>query len=113
MYYTANIQSEAFEDLLWVGIHIKLVSGELVARGFREPFSHDAPYFTIPRHHWRVLQLERGSERAGGGGVAYAGITIGKPARNASFGEPNEVRIRPAGYPWQRSGFRLADHRVV
>jgi hypothetical protein len=69
-YYEANVQSNAFEDLLWSGIHIKLVSGELVARGFREPFSYDAPYFTIPRHHWRVLRLQRMTERAEGEGVA-------------------------------------------
>jgi hypothetical protein len=79
MYEEANTDGEAFDGLLRAGIHIRLLSGELIARGFREPFTHGAPYLTISRHEWHIIRLEEGSTRAVGNGVAYVGVTIGKP----------------------------------
>jgi hypothetical protein len=56
----------------------QLARGELMARGFRAPFSHGAPYLTISRHEWRIIKLDAPTDRAEGGGVSYVGLTIGK-----------------------------------
>jgi hypothetical protein len=68
-------------------LHFQLVEGHLVARGFREPFAHGAPYLTISRHEWRIVKLDDpiGSDRASGGGISYIAVTIGKPGTKRLF----------------------------
>jgi len=76
-------QGERYDRFHWLlseDLHDRLLSGELLARGFREPFSHAAPYLTISRHEWRIIKItDEFLDRAEGGGVAYVGLTIGKP----------------------------------
>jgi hypothetical protein len=62
----------------------RLAAGELIARGFREPFSHGAPYLTISRHEWKIIRLEP-PDRAQGGGVSYVGLTIGRVGTKSFF----------------------------
>jgi hypothetical protein len=66
------------EDQYCADLKEQLTMGELIARGFREPLSHGAPYLTISRHEWRVIELKL-PDRAEGGGIGYVGLTIGKP----------------------------------
>jgi hypothetical protein len=63
----------------------QLVSGKLIARGFREPFTPGARYLTISRHEWRVLKLDAWSDRVEGGGVSYIGVTIGRAGAKRFF----------------------------
>jgi len=74
----------ALGALLQEGLKARLVNGELIARGFREPFSHGAPYLTISRHEWRIIKLEP-PDRAAGGSVSYVGLTIGKVGTKSFF----------------------------
>jgi hypothetical protein len=70
----------------WINedLNRRLATGELVARGFREPFSHGAPYLTISRHEWKIIRLEP-PDRAQGGGVSYVGLTIGRVGTKSFF----------------------------
>jgi hypothetical protein len=72
------------EDLI-----ARLTRGELIARGFREPFSHGAPYLTISRHEWRVIGLQLADRAGDGGGVSYVGLTIGKVGTKSLFWRRN------------------------
>jgi hypothetical protein len=75
---------EAATDVLLEDLREKLLRGELMARAFREPFAPRAPYVTIARHEWRVLELKT-PDRAEGAGVGYAGVTIGKVGTKRFF----------------------------
>ena len=70
----------------WINedLNRRLAAGELIARGFREPFSHGAPYLTISRHEWKIIRLEP-PDRAQGGGVSYVGLTIGRVGTKSFF----------------------------
>jgi hypothetical protein len=72
------------EDQYCADLKEQLTRGELIARGFREPLSHGAPYLTISRHEWRVIELKL-PDRAEGGGIGYVGLTIGKPGTKRLF----------------------------
>ena len=77
-------RSKHLRERLLRDLRARLTSGELIARGFREPISQTTPYLTISRHEWRVILLESPGEtdtsgRAAGAGIAYIGLTIGKP----------------------------------
>ena len=74
---SVQARADSLHKLVTENIEGRLVSGELIARGFREPFSHGAPYHTISQHEWRVLKLEL-PDHAVGGGITYIGLTIGK-----------------------------------
>jgi hypothetical protein len=74
----------ACDRLINEGLNGRLATGELIARGFREPFSHGAPYLTISRHEWKIIKLEP-PDRAQGGGVSYVGLTIGKVGTKSFF----------------------------
>ena len=74
---SVQARADNLHKLVTENIEGQLVSGELIARGFREPFSHGAPYHTISQHEWRVLKLEL-PDHAVGGGITYIGLTIGK-----------------------------------
>jgi hypothetical protein len=76
-YKDAKLQVEGFDDLIREDLNELLARGELIARGFREPFSHGAPYLTISRHEWLIIELVP-LDRAEGGGVSYIGLRIGK-----------------------------------
>jgi hypothetical protein len=71
-------------DILLEDLQEKLLCGELIARGFREPFLHGAPYLTISRLEWHVLEVKL-PDRASGGGVSYVGLTIGKAGTKRLF----------------------------
>jgi hypothetical protein len=81
----ANTRAKALGAVLRENLEAQLVSGELIARGFREPFSHGAPYLTISRQEWRIIKLDPSNPggtyvaAAAGSGVAYVGLTIGRP----------------------------------
>jgi hypothetical protein len=75
----ATIRADALYELLREGLECQLLNGDLIARGFAEPYVHRAPYLTISRHAWRVIKLEAPETRAAGGGISYIGVTIGKP----------------------------------
>jgi hypothetical protein len=51
---------------------------------FDEPFSHGAPYLTIPRQEWLIIKLEA-PDRAEGAGVGYIGLRIGKAGTKSVF----------------------------
>jgi hypothetical protein len=74
---SVQARADNLRKLVTENIKDQLVRGELIARGFREPFSHGASYLTISRHEWRIIKLEP-PDRAAGGGVSYTGLTIGK-----------------------------------
>src|SRR5215469_15554087 len=76
-YDEAKLTIEALVNLINEDLNDQLVSGELIARGFREPFSPGGAYLTISRHEWRVVKFQA-SDRMEGGGVSYIGLTIGK-----------------------------------
>jgi hypothetical protein len=80
----ALVRANTLRALAWEELQKRLANGELMARGFREPLSHGAPYLTISRHEWRVIKLEP-PDRAAGGGIAYAGLMIGKPGSKRLF----------------------------
>jgi hypothetical protein len=73
-----------YDFLIREDLHERLARGELIARGFREPFSHGAPYLTISRHEWLIIKLVY-PDRAEGGGVSYIGVTIGKAGTRSIF----------------------------
>jgi hypothetical protein len=54
----ATERDEYLRERLLEDLRDRLTSGELIARGFREPLSQSAPYLTISRHEWRVIWLE-------------------------------------------------------
>jgi hypothetical protein len=83
-YDDAELAVDAFLNLIYQDLNDQLLRGELIARGFREPFSHGVPYRTISRHEWRILKLEP-PDRATGGGVSYVGLTIGKAGTKSFF----------------------------
>jgi hypothetical protein len=104
---------EAFTNLIYKDLDEQLVRGELIARGFREPFSHGAPYLTISRHEWRIIKLGP-PDRAEGGGVSYVGLTIGKVGTSHSFGDATgEIRARPAYDARRRRRCPTPAHRLV
>jgi hypothetical protein len=82
---------EAHRHARMLQLHIEtdlndqLVSGKLIARGFREPFTPGGRYLTISRHEWRVLKLDAWSDRVEGGGVSYIGVTIGRAGAKRFF----------------------------
>jgi hypothetical protein len=85
----ANSEFDHFDYLLSEDLHDRLLSGELIARGFNEPFAHGAPYLTISRHEWLIINLQDQPitpVRAEGNGISYIGITIGKPGTKRLFG---------------------------
>jgi hypothetical protein len=73
-----------YDHLIREDLHERLARGELIARGFREPFSHGAPYLTISRHEWLIIKWVE-PDRAEGGGVSYIGLTIGKAGTRSIF----------------------------
>jgi hypothetical protein len=81
----ASVRVRALRALLQEDLERQLVSGDLIARGFREPFTHGAPYLTISRNEWRIIKLEPPSH-ATGGGVSYVGLTIGRPGARRFLG---------------------------
>jgi hypothetical protein len=78
-------QAEGYERLIREDLNERLVRGELIARGFREPFSHGAPYLTISRHEWLIIKLVPLDDRAQGGGVSYIALRIGKAGTRSIF----------------------------
>jgi hypothetical protein len=85
-YEAATSEANSCNSLLKGGLQGQLVRGELVARGFREPFTYDTPYLTISRHQWRIISIpDDWSDRAEGAGVAYNGLAIGKPGTKGIF----------------------------
>jgi hypothetical protein len=84
LYEEAKRKLDSWDGLIREALNNQLVRGELVARGFREPFSHGASYLTISRHEWRIIKVEW-PDRATGGGVTYIGVTIGKPGTKRFF----------------------------
>jgi hypothetical protein len=81
---SASARVQALRKLLREDLEGQLVSGDLIARGFREPFSHGAPYLVISRNEWRIIKLEQ-PDRAAGGGISYIGVTIGEPGTKRLF----------------------------
>jgi hypothetical protein len=79
-----QVDADAYDNLIFEELHERLARGELIARGFREPLSHGAPYLTISRHEWRIIKFEL-PNRAVGGGISYIGLTIGKPGAKRFF----------------------------
>jgi hypothetical protein len=77
-------EGDAYTSILLEDLQEKLLRGQLIARGFGEPFLHGAPYLTISRHEWRIIELELPA-RAQGGGVSYVGLTIGKVGTKSFF----------------------------
>jgi hypothetical protein len=82
----AEREVDRVTDLLYGDLRQRLIRGELIARGFREPFSDGPPYRAIPCHEWRIIELVEPRDRAEGGGVAYIGLTIGKVGTKSIFG---------------------------
>jgi hypothetical protein len=80
----ALVRADTLRALAWEELEKQLANGEPIARGFREPLSHGAPYLTISRHEWMVIKLEP-PDRAAGGGIAYVGLMIGKPGTKRLF----------------------------
>jgi hypothetical protein len=80
-------------------IHAELIRGELIARGFRVPFSPGAPYLTISRQEWRVLNLLYPNHAVdGSSNYAYVGVTIGKPGTKRFLRQRARSRsLRDAG----------------
>jgi len=62
-----------------------LLKGSLVAKGFRCPMVHDAPYLPITCSEWLILYLDINDGGAEGEGIKYAGITIGKARTKRLF----------------------------
>jgi hypothetical protein len=102
----ATEQDNYLRERLLEDLRDRLTFGELIARGFREPISHGAPYLTISQHEWRVIELQRpeyvDGDRAAGGGIAYVGLTIGKPGtkrlfRRGSMNRHDQRRAVPHG----------------
>jgi hypothetical protein len=80
----AKGKTEGYDNLIREDLDERLARGELIARGFREPFSHGAPYLTISRHEWLIIKLVS-PDRAEGGGVSYIGLRIGKAGTRSVF----------------------------
>jgi hypothetical protein len=78
------LASGLMDNLIPEDLKELLARGDLIARGFREPFSHGAPYLTISRQEWRIMKLVW-PDRAEGGGVSYIGLTIGKVGTKSFF----------------------------
>jgi hypothetical protein len=55
-----------------------LLNGPLVAKGYRHPMIHDAPYLPVKCSEWRILRLDIDEGSAEGEGIKYVGMTIGK-----------------------------------
>jgi hypothetical protein len=83
-YLDTKPQVEAYNNLIREDLNERLARGELIAKGFQEPFSHGAPYLTIARHEWLILKLVW-PDRAQGGGASYIGLTIGKAGTRSIF----------------------------
>jgi hypothetical protein len=83
-YDEARWMVDHYTDVICRALNTQLIRGELIARGFREPFTHGAPYLTISRHEWRVLEVKL-PDRAEGAGIGYVGLTIGKPGTKRLF----------------------------
>jgi hypothetical protein len=83
----ASQEADVYDNLILEDLNDRLVLGELKARGFREPFSHGAPYLTISRHEWRVLKLEW-PNRATGGGVSLHRADDREAGHEATFSPP-------------------------
>jgi hypothetical protein len=83
-YLLTKAQVERYGNLIREDLNEQLARGELIAKGFREPFSHGAPYTTISRHEWLVIKLVP-PDHAQGGGVSYIGLTIGKAGTRSIF----------------------------
>jgi hypothetical protein len=83
-YKEAKLTADALTDVIMADLHNQLVRGELIARGFRKPFALGAPYVTISRHEWHVLNLNELSD-ASAEGVGYVGLRIGKAGTKRFF----------------------------
>ena len=71
-------------NVLMVILHIHLCTmldrGELVARGFRNPITHDSLPQYIPREQWRLLKFATEySDTAEAHDVQYLKVQVGKP----------------------------------
>jgi hypothetical protein len=68
-------------DELRADIHDKLLSGNLIARGFRRPHALGSPEVVIPAPEWRILFLQNVTSEASGktsSEALYEGIVIRK-----------------------------------
>jgi hypothetical protein len=83
-YKEAKLTADAATSVIMADLQNQLIRGELIARGFREPFAQGAPYLTISRHEWHVIRLEE-FYGASGGGVTYIGLTIGRAGTKRFF----------------------------
>jgi hypothetical protein len=83
-YEDAQGTVDLFTDLICEDLRQRLARGELIARGFREPFAPGAPYLTISRHEWRIIKLDL-PDRAEGSDAGYVGLTIGKVGTKSLF----------------------------
>jgi hypothetical protein len=57
-------------------LRFNLSTGELVARGLREPLSPDSIPETIPAHLWDALRMDIRASSASGGGLRYTAIHV-------------------------------------
>jgi hypothetical protein len=77
----AMSESKRAWDALRDDIHSKLVSGALIAKGFRQPHTGGTAEIEISKSEWRILSLNNVTSEAfrkGGSEVLYAGLIIRK-----------------------------------
>jgi hypothetical protein len=60
------------------GIYEKLKSGELIAKGFKDPLGLNPKETTIPAEYWRFLQFNADYKEASGKGIKYTAIEIAR-----------------------------------
>lgn len=75
------VRATAIETALKKELRRKLISGELVATGFRGTLTtHDQEATPILSEQWRVLGPDANTENTvRGDGIAYSGVSVGKP----------------------------------
>jgi hypothetical protein len=60
-------------------LHYKLLTGELVARGFLLPVTQNPIVKDIPKEYWRFLRLTNDFTEASGKDISYTGVEVAVP----------------------------------
>jgi hypothetical protein len=60
------------------GIYAKLQSGELIAKGFRDPLGLNPTETEIPATYWKFLKFSADYKEAAGKGIKYTAIEIAR-----------------------------------
>jgi len=84
-YDPLKLRADLETSVLLTNIIPFLLNGSLVAKGYRNPMVHGAPYLPIARSEWLILQLDIDRSSAEGEGIKYVGMTIGKSGTKRFF----------------------------